>query len=449
MSKAALAVVVLAAGAGTRMKSALPKVLHAIGGRPMLAHVLSVAKAMGADRIVVVTAPGMEKVASLAREWDAETVVQERQLGTGHAVLAAEAALKDFAGDVLVLFGDAPLLTADTLRRLVASLGQGADLAALGFRAKDPTGYGRMIADGARLQRVVEHKDASEDERRVTLCFAGMLAGKARTVFDLLHGVGNRNAQGEFYLPDIIAIANARKLSCTVVEGLEAEMLGVNSRAQLADAEAAFQIRRRRELMDAGVSFAAPDSVHLSADTVIEADAVIGPYVVFGPGATIKAGAQIRAFCHIEGAEVGAGAIVGPFARLRPGAHLSEDVHIGNFVEVKNARLEKGAKANHLAYIGDAHVGAASNIGAGTITCNYDGSAKHFTDIGAGVFIGSDSTLVAPVTVGDGAYIAAGSVITENVEKDSLAFGRARQSAKPGRAAEIRAEQKQRKRKDA
>ena len=429
------------------MKSALPKVLHAIAGRPMLAHVLAVAKAMEAARVVVVTSPGADAVAALAREWDAQAVVQERQLGTGHAVLTAEASLKDFDGDLLVLYGDAPLLTAETLTRLVAELAQGNAIAALGFRAADPTGYGRMIADGNALARIVEHKDASEAERKVDLCFAGMLAGKARLIFDLLQDVKNDNAQGEFYLPDVIAIARGRNLRCAVVEGSEDEMLGVNSRAQLADAEAAFQTRRRYELMDAGVSFAAPETVHLSADTIIEADAVIGPYVVFGPGVTVRKAAEIRAFCHIEGADVGEGALVGPFARLRPGAVLEEGVHIGNFVEVKNARLEWGAKANHLTYIGDARVGSGTNVGAGTITCNYDGEAKHFTDIGAGVFLGTHSTLVAPVTIGDGAYVAAGSVITETVEPDSLAFGRARQTGKPGRASAIRALQKQRKEK--
>jgi bifunctional UDP-N-acetylglucosamine pyrophosphorylase/glucosamine-1-phosphate N-acetyltransferase len=374
--------------------------------------------------------------------------VQERQLGTGHAVLATEPALKDFDGTLLVLYGDAPMLTAETLSRLVAKA-KDADIAALGFRAADPTGYGRMIVEGGNLSRIVEHKDASDAERKIDLCFAGMLAGRAKLLFELLHQVGNRNAQGEFYLPDVIGIARGKGLGAAVVEGSEDEMLGVNSRAQLADAEAAFQARRRRALMEAGVSFAAPDTVYLQADTAIEPDATIGPYVVFGPGATVRSGAEIRAFCHIEGAEIGSGAIVGPFARLRPGAVLEKDVHIGNFVEVKNARLEAGAKANHLTYIGDARVGAASNVGAGTITCNYDGAQKHFTDIGAGVFLGTHSTLVAPVTVGDGAYVAAGSVITEDVETDSLALGRARQTAKPGRAKLIRAKQQQRKRKGA
>jgi bifunctional UDP-N-acetylglucosamine pyrophosphorylase/glucosamine-1-phosphate N-acetyltransferase len=440
--KSKLAIVVLAAGQGTRMKSALPKVLHGIGGRPMLAHVLDAARRLGASRVVVVRAAGADQVADLAREWDAASIVQERQLGTGHAVLSTEGALKGFDGDLLVLFGDSPLLTPVTLGRLLARLHTGADIAALGFRAANPAGYGRMIAEGDILKRIVEEKDASEAERKIDLCFAGMLAGNAKKLFEILRKIGNKNAQGEFYLTDAIGLAREAGLTCAVVEGHEAEMLGVNSRAQLAAAEAAFQARRRAELMEAGVSFSAPETVYLSADTVIEPDAVIGPYVVIGPGVTIRKGAEIRAFSHLEGAEVGQGAIVGPYARLRPGAVLEKDVHVGNFVEVKNARLEEGVKANHLSYVGDARVGAKTNIGAGTITCNYDGAEKHFTDIGAGVFVGSDSTLVAPVKIGDGAYVAAGSTITENVEPDALAIGRARQVAKPGRAKTMRAKRK-------
>jgi bifunctional UDP-N-acetylglucosamine pyrophosphorylase/glucosamine-1-phosphate N-acetyltransferase len=411
----------------------------------MLGHVLAVAKALSAARMVVVTSPGADKVARLASEWGAESAVQDRQLGTGHAVLSAEQALAGFDGDLLVLFGDAPLLTAGTLSKLTGRLGPDADIAALGFRATDPAGYGRMVAKGDSLQRIVEHKDASQSERKIDLCFAGMLAGKARTLFALLHAVTNDNAQGEFYLTDVIALAGKRGLHCAVVEGPEAEMQGVNSRAQLAEADAKFQARMRLALMDAGVTLISPETIHLSADTAIEPDVTVGPFVVFGPGVSVKRGAEIRAFCHIEGAEVGEGAIVGPFARLRPGAVLEESVHIGNFVEVKAARLEKGAKANHLAYVGDARVGAGTNIGAGTITCNYDGENKHNTDIGAGVFVGSNSTLVAPLTIADGAYVAAGSTITENIEKDALAIGRARQVAKPGMAEKIRARNKARK----
>ena len=427
------------------MKSALPKVLHAIGGRPMLAHVLSVAKALFAARIVVVTAPGAEAVAKLAGDWGAEAIVQEAQLGTGHAVLAAESALAGFDGNLMVLFGDSPLLSAATLEGLTARLSAGADIAALGFRADDPTGYGRMIAEGDQLVRIVEHKDASEEQRRNRLCFAGMLAGKANLIFGLLHQVGNANAQGEFYLTDVIAIARSKGLRCAIVEGPQSEMQGVNSRAQLAEAEAAFQARARAALMDSGVSLHAPDTLYLCADTIIEPDVVIGPYVVFGPGVRVHRGTEIRAFCHIENSEIGKAAIVGPFARLRGGAKLDDNVDIGNFVEIKNAHLEKGVKAHHLTYLGDAHVGAAANIGAGTITCNYDGFAKHRTEIGAGAFIGSNAALVAPVSVGEGAIVAAGSVITENVEAGALAVGRGRQVTKPGRADEIRARNKARK----
>jgi bifunctional UDP-N-acetylglucosamine pyrophosphorylase/glucosamine-1-phosphate N-acetyltransferase len=434
---AALAVVILAAGKGVRMKSAAPKVLHAIGGQPMLVHVLAIARAMAAEKIVVVTAEDAAGVSALAAKWNAQTAIQKQQLGTGHAVMAAESALKNFSGNVLVLFGDAPLVTTATLQKLVARLGA-ADIAALAFRPADPTGYGRMVTKGEVLERIVEHKDAGEDERRIGLCFAGPLAGKAGTVFELLTAIDNRNAQGEYYLTDLIAAAKQKGLRCTFAEADEKETLGVNSRNDLANAEAAFQERRRRELMEAGVSFTDPATVYLSADTKIEADTTIGPFVVFGPGVTVRAGAEIRAFCHIEGAEIGAGAIVGPFARLRPGAVLEEGVHIGNFVEVKNSRLEKGAKANHLAYLGDARVGAGSNIGAGTITCNYDGFNKTKTDIGKNVFVGSNATLVAPLKIGDGAYVAAGSVVTKDVEGDAMAFGRARQETKPGRAKEFR-----------
>jgi bifunctional UDP-N-acetylglucosamine pyrophosphorylase / glucosamine-1-phosphate N-acetyltransferase len=426
------------------MKSTLPKVLHKIAGRPMLGHVLDVARALGAQRMVVITAPGAEPVAALAKEWGAETAVQDRQLGTGHAVLAARPALGAFPGNVLVLFGDAPLLTASTLGRLVARL-ESADIATLGFQAADPTGYGRMIMDGDALIRIVEQKDATPDERKITRVFAGMLAGKAATVFELLAKVGNQNAQGEFYLTDLIAIARGRGLKCAVVEGPESEMLGVNSRAQLAEAETAFQARRRRDLMEQGVTFLAPDTVFLSADTVIEPDATIAQYVVFGPGVTVRKGAEIRAFCHIENAEIGPNAIVGPFARLRGGAKLDAGVDIGNFVELKNAHLEAGVKAHHLTYVGDAHVGARANIGAGTITCNYDGVQKHRTEIGADAFIGSNTALVAPVKIGEGAIVAAGSVITEEVPSNALALGRARQVTKAGRADTIRARNKSRK----
>jgi bifunctional UDP-N-acetylglucosamine pyrophosphorylase/glucosamine-1-phosphate N-acetyltransferase len=448
-SPSRLAIVVLAAGKGTRMKSATPKVLHAIAGRPMLGHVLDAAAALNPARVVVVTAPGMEAVTDYARAQGAECAVQNEQLGTGHAVMSAEAQLQDFDGLVLVLFGDTPLLRAETLSALIDRAHQGADLVALGFKPADPFGYGRMVVKDDRLTRIVEEKDASAEEKRITLCFAGPLVARGAVLFDLLHGIGRANAQGEYYLTDAIANAAARGLSCAAVEGPAEDMLGVNARTQLAEAEGTYQDRKRKAFMEAGVTLTDPASVFFAADTEIANDVIIGPNVVFGAGVRVYRGAEIRAFCHIEGAEIGEGAIVGPFARLRPGAVLERDVHIGNFVEVKNARIGEGAKANHLTYLGDASVGAKSNIGAGTITCNYDGFAKHKTEIGAGVFVGSNATLVAPVKIGDGAYIAAGSTLTENVEGDALALGRARQTAKPGRAKDLRARLKAAKEKKA
>lgn len=444
MTESQLAVVVLAAGQGTRMNSAIPKVLHPIGGQPMLQHVLNVADDIGASRKVVVVAPGASQVEELAAAHGAATVMQERQLGTGHAVAATEAALNGFDGTLLVLFGDTPLLTAATLTALVSQLGKDTEIAALGFRAEDPTGYGRMVCDGDRLLGIVEHKDATPEERSIDLCFAGILAADAHSLFDLLRRVENQNAQGEYYLTDVIALARGIGLSSTPAEGSAEEMMGVNSPSQLAEAEAAYQTRRRAELMEEGVLFAAPETVFLSADTLIEKGARVGPYVVFAPGVTVHSGAEIKAFSHLEGAEVGEGAIVGPFARLRPGAILQENVHVGNFVEVKNALLEKGAKANHLTYLGDAQVGAGTNIGAGTITCNYDGYGKNRTEIGENVFVGSNTALVAPVTLGNDSIVAAGSVITKNVEADSLAIGRGEQKMQSGAAERVRANAKAR-----
>jgi bifunctional UDP-N-acetylglucosamine pyrophosphorylase/glucosamine-1-phosphate N-acetyltransferase len=445
MTESQLAVVVLAAGQGTRMKSAIPKVLHPIGGRPMLRHVLNVADDIGAAKKVVVVAPGASEVEKLAAAHGAATVVQERQLGTGHAVAAAETALKGFDGTLLVLFGDTPLLTAATLNALVSRLGKDAEIAALGFRPDDPTGYGRMVCDGDRLLGIVEHKDATPEERSIDLCFAGILAADARSLFDLLRRVENQNAQGEYYLTDVIALARGIGVSSTPAEGSAEEMMGVNSQSQLAHAEAAFQTRRRSELMEEGVSFAAPETVFLSADTVIEKDVRIGPNVVFAPGVKVHSGAEIKAFSHLEGAEVGGGAIVGPFARLRPGAVLREDVHVGNFVEVKNAILEKGAKANHLTYLGDARIGEGTNIGAGTITCNYDGYGKYHTEIGENVFVGSNTALIAPVTLGNDSIVAAGSVITKDIEADALAIARSEQRVQRGAATQVRANAQARK----
>ncbi len=445
MTESQLAVVILAAGQGTRMKSSIPKVLHPIGSRPMVQHVLDVADDIGAARKIVVVAPGESEVEKLAQAHGAVTVVQETQRGTGHAVAATEGALTGFDGTLLVLFGDTPLLSAATLKSLVSCLGKDAEIAALGFRAADPTGYGRMVCDGDRLLAIVEHRDANPEERSIDLCFAGILAADAKSLFDLLRRVENQNTQGEFYLTDVIALARGIGLSSRPAEGSAEEMMGVNTQSQLAEAEAAYQTRRRAELMEAGVSFAAPETVFLSADTVIEQGVRIGPYVVFAPGVKVHSGAEIKAFSHLEGAVVGKGAVVGPFARLRPGADLQENVQVGNFVEVKNAVLEKGAKANHLSYLGDSRVGARTNIGAGTITCNYDGFGKYRTDIGKNVFVGSNTALVAPVNLGDDCVIAAGSVITKDVEADSLAIARGQQEVQSGGAERVRAKAKARK----
>ena len=446
MTEPKLAVVILAAGQGTRMKSSIPKVLHPVGNRPMVQHVLDVADGIGAAQKVIVVAPGDKEVEKLAEAHGAVAVVQEHQRGTGHAVAATEGALAGFDGTLLVLFGDTPLLTAATLKALLACMGKDASIAALGFRAGDPTGYGRMVCDGDRLLAIVEHKDATREERSIDLCFAGILAVDAKMLFDLLRRVKNQNAQGEFYLTDVIALARGIGLSSRPAEGSAEEMMGVNTQAQLAEAEAAYQTRRRAELMEAGVSFAAPETVFLSADTVIEQGVRIGPYVVFAPGVKVLSGAEIKAFSHLEGAVVGKGAVVGPFARLRPGANLQEDVHVGNFVEVKNTILERGAKANHLSYLGDARVGAGTNIGAGTITCNYDGFGKYRTDIGKNVFVGSNTALVAPVKLGNDSIVAAGSVITKDVEAGALAIARGQQEIRPGGAERVRAKAKARKR---
>jgi bifunctional UDP-N-acetylglucosamine pyrophosphorylase/glucosamine-1-phosphate N-acetyltransferase len=445
MTDTKLAVVVLAAGQGTRMKSPLPKVMHPIGNRPMVQHVLDVADALGAEKKVVVVAPGSSEVEQLAESHGAVTVVQEQQRGTGHAVATAEASLSGFDGTLLVLFGDTPLLTAATLKALVGCLGRDTKIAALGFRADDPTGYGRMVCDGDRLLSIVEHRDATREERAIDLCFAGILAVDAKSLFSLLHRVENQNSQGEFYLTDVIALARGIGLSARPAEGSAEEMMGVNTQSNWAAAAPAYQTRRRVELMESGVSFAAPETVFLSADTVIEPGVRIGPYVVFAPGVTVLSGAEIKAFSHLEGAIVGKGAVVGPFARLRPGAELQENVHVGNFVEVKNAVLEEGAKANHLSYLGDARVGSGANIGAGTITCNYDGFGKYRTDIGKNVFVGSNAALVAPVKLGDNSVIAAGSVITKDVEADALAIARGRQEVESKGGERVRAKAKARK----
>lgn len=426
--------IVLAAGLGTRMKSSLPKVLHPLGGRPMLTHLLESVAAVF-DRVVVVTGPGMDAVARVAGPH--VTVVQQERRGTAHAALAAAAEFG--AGEVAILYGDNPLVTPDTLRRLAALRHErDAAIALLAMRPRDATGYGRVIEADGLVRRIVEHAEASEAERAVGLCNAGAITGEAATVRRLLEAVGCENAKGEYFLTDVIALASREGARVVALEAPEAELRGINSRAELAEAEALLQARWRRAAMDAGVTLVAPDTVFLSADTVLEPDVVVEPNVVFGPGVRVASGTRIRAFSHLEGVRIEAEATIGPYARLRPGTVIEAGAHVGNFVELKAATLGRGAKANHLSYLGDAAVGAGSNVGAGTITCNYDGLRKHRTTIGAEVFVGSNAILVAPVTIGDGALVAAGSVITENVPADAAAFGRARQVTKDGGATTFR-----------
>ena len=446
MARAKLAVVVLAAGLGTRMRSTRPKVLHAVAGRPLIGHVIEQVASLRPDRTVVVVGPGMAAVGEAARvaapKLPITTVVQRDRRGTGHAVLQARRALAGFRGDVLVLVGDAPLLQAEALRRLLAVRreGEGAAVAVLGMTLADPGGYGRLVAASrTTLERIVEARDADEAERRITLCNSGIMAVDGSVLFDLLGKVRPDNAKREYYLTDIVALARAAGLRCAWTEASPADLIAVNNRGELAAAEAAMQARLRAAAMENGATFVDPASVWLSYDTVLGRDVTVGPCVVFGPGVRVADGVEIRAFSHLEGVRVGANAIIGPFARLRPGADIGSNAHIGNFVEIKNARIGDGAKANHLAYVGDARVGRAANIGAGTITCNYDGFAKHETDIGANVFIGSNATLIAPVRVGDGAFVAGGSTITDNVPADALAFGRARQATVKSGAKSLRA----------
>jgi bifunctional UDP-N-acetylglucosamine pyrophosphorylase/glucosamine-1-phosphate N-acetyltransferase len=433
--------IVLAAGEGTRMRSARPKVLHAVGGRSLIAHVLAAVTAAG-GRAAVVVGPGQEAVVRAAKAVmpDVEFYQQHERRGTAHAVLAARDALARGADDVLVAFADTPLITPATFARLRAALAAGTGVAVLGFRPADPTGYGRLIVDaGGKLLAIREEKDASPVERAIRLCNAGLMALAGGTALAILERIGDDNAKREFYLTDAVGIARAMGLDTVALETDEDEVRGVNTQGQLAETEAALQQRLRAAAHAAGVTMVAPETVFLSADTRLGRDVTIEPYVVFGPGVTVEDGALIRSFSHLEGAHVGRGARVGPYARLRPGAKLEAEVHVGNFVEIKEARLAAGAKANHLAYIGDATVGEGANIGAGTITCNYDGVVKHVTEIGKGAFIGSNSALVAPLKIGDGAYVASGSVITRDVPSDSLAFGRARQSIKEGWATRLRA----------
>jgi bifunctional UDP-N-acetylglucosamine pyrophosphorylase / glucosamine-1-phosphate N-acetyltransferase len=441
--KPPVAVVVLAAGAGTRMKSATPKVLHSLAGWPMVRHVLENVGRLRPARVVGVVAPGASEVAAAFAPHP--TAVQRRPLGTGDATKAALGALKGHRGPVLVVYADAPLLTTATLQRLVAACRKAkAAVGVLGFVARDPTPYGRLILHRGTLEKIVESRDAGESEKAVDFCNSGVMCLDGALVASLLGAIRNDNVKKEFYLTDAVAIARAAGHTAIAVEGDEAEFQGINSRAELAIAEKALQQRLRAAALEAGVSMRDPDTVWLCADTRLSPDVTIGPNVRFGPGVTVASNVEIRAFCDIEGARIGRGALIGPFARIRPGSDVAEDVHIGNFVELKATRMARGAKANHLAYLGDSDIGAASNIGAGTIAVNYDGYGKHRTVVGAEAFVGSNSSLVAPVRIGRGANVTAGSVITEDVPAGALAFGRARQVTKRGRAGPLRAKLKAR-----
>ena len=417
------------------MNSELPKVLHKLAGAPLLHHALKSGAPLAPTKTVVVAGHGAELVTKAAKAWDEtiEVVLQAEQKGTGHAVDQARAALADFDGDVIVLYGDTPFIRPETLEAMVNAR-RTADVVVLGFEAKDPGRYGRLVMQGQSLERIVEFKDASPEERAITLCNSGVICANRETLFDLISAIDNKNASGEYYLTDIVGLANAKGLKATAVTCDESETLGINSRAELAMAEAAYQSRARAEAQENGVTLISPETVHFAHDTLLGRDAIIEQFVVFGPGVTVESDAVIRAFSHLEGCHVGQGAIVGPYARLRPGAELGDEAHVGNFVEIKNAILGTGAKANHLTYIGDADVGEKTNIGAGTVTCNYDGVMKHRTTIGKNAFIGSDTMLVAPVTVGNDAMTGSGAVITKNVPDGALAVARAPQENKPGAA---------------
>lgn len=440
MSERTCLSIILAAGEGTRMKSATPKVLHHIAGLPMVAHVTKAAQAAGAGDLALVIGFGGEELRAAAQSFapQADIFVQEQRLGTAHAVLSAREAIARGYEDILVMFGDTPLVEEDALSRARQALAHGAAVAVMGFRTENPSGYGRLIEENGALAAIREDKDCSEAERKITLCNSGLMAISGKHALALLGRVGNDNVKGEYYLTDIVALAREAGLKVVATEASFENALGINNRAELAAAEGIWQARTRRAVMLSGVTLIAPETVFFSHDTEIGPETIIEPNVWFGPGVTVEGGAKIRAFCHLEGARIGPGADIGPFARLRPGADIRKKAKVGNFCEVKKATVEEGAKVNHLTYIGDARVGEGANIGAGTITCNYDGYSKFFTDIGAGAFIGSNSSLVAPVSIGERAYVASGSVITENVPDDSLAFGRARQKTLPERASQLR-----------
>ena len=435
---------VLAAGEGTRMKSDRPKVLHHVANRSLLGHVLAILAEAGATQTAVVIGPDREDVEKEALKSvpDARIFVQRQRLGTGHAVLSAREALAEKPDDVIVAYADTPLVTVETFAKLRAPLAEGAAVVVMAFEARDPTGYGRLITSGDQILAIREHKDASESEREITLCNGGLMALRGDIALSLLDRIGNDNAKGEYYLTDIVEIAREAGHRTAIAVVPEEEVHGVNDRAQLAAAERMIQERLRAAAMAAGVTLVAPETVFLSYDTKLGQDVIVEPHVVFGPGVTVDEGAVIHSFSHLEGARVASGGAIGPYARLRPGAAVGPKAKVGNFVELKNTELGAGAKVNHLTYLGDARIGAATNIGAGTITCNYDGYNKHKTEIGEGAFIGSNSSLVAPVTIGDGAFIGSSSVITDDVPPNALALGRSRQVVKEGWAVEFRAKAK-------
>lgn len=432
--------VVLAAGEGTRMRSSLAKVLHPIAGESMLTHVLAAAPRGPGHKLAVVIGPDRDDVANEARRAraDAAICVQRERLGTAHAVMTAKEEIGRGIDDLVVVFGDTPLISAATLQKLRAPLSQGSTVVVLGFRASDPTGYGRLLTAGDRLLAIREHAEATENERAIDLCNGGAMALNGRVAIELLNKIGNANAKGEYYLTDIVEIANALGLKASVIETTEDEVRGINTKAQLAEAEAVMQQRLREAAMEAGVTLIAPETVYLSADTKFGKDVVIEPFVVFGPGVEVDDGALVHSFTHAVQTKIGKKAEVGPYARMRPGTVLGEGAKLGNFVETKAAVIDSGAKVNHLTYIGDAHIGAKANIGAGAITCNYDGFDKYHTEIGAGAFVGSNTSLVAPVTIGAGSYIGSGSVVTKDVPADALRVERAEQTTKDGWARRFR-----------
>jgi len=440
MSRRTCLAIVLAAGEGTRMHSRMPKALHPLAGRSLLAHVLKAANSVGADKVAIVVGPDHGAVIAEARKClpDALVYEQRERLGTAHAVLSAREAIAHGAEDILVMFSDTPLVGIGALLKMREALAEGAAVVVLGFKPGNPEGYGRLVMQDGELVAIREERDAAPWERKIALCNGGLMALDGKHALAILARIGNANAKGEYYLTDAVAIAREMGLEAVAIETSEDDVRGINTKVQLAEAEAILQQRLRLAALEAGVTMTAPQTVYLSEDTKFGKDVTIEPNVFFGPGVTVDDGATIRSFSHLEGAHVGKGTRIGPFARLRPGADLGTNVRIGNFVEVKGSKIEDGAKANHLAYIGDARVGEGANVGAGTITCNYDGAAKHRTDIGKGVFIGSNSALVAPVKVGDGAYIGAGTIVTKDVPAGALAIARAKQAVKEGWAKRLR-----------